>query len=549
MPLLITTIKDKMMNINKSFTFGKWQGCIGMLLLLSVGCTKKFEAFNTDPNRATEEMLKADNLTTGSYFKQMESNVFPIAQQPDFGDEVYQTMQNLQGDVWSGYMGASNNWFSNSNNTTYNLIPQWYGQAFNRGFVGIMPAWNSIKTEAQTASPQVYAVATIVKVEGMHRITDMYGPLPYLSFGNGALKNNYDSQKDVYFKFFDELNEAIAILTDFDTKSPGATVLAKYDYIFDGNVKSWIRFANSLKLRLATRIVYADAARAKLEAEAAVAHPIGVMTAATDIAALKHTTGLTYNHPLFIICENFGDIRMGANMESFLLGYADPRLPAYFKTGSDGLYHGIRTGITIANKADYSEGPFSRLNVVAGTSIVWMNPAEVYFLRAEGALRGWNMGSDAQTLYETGIRTSFTVSGVATGVDAYIANNTAKAAGYADPKNTSYSVPLGDMALSTITVKWNTTGTTEENLERIITQKWISMFPDGQEAWSEFRRTGYPKLFPVKVNNSNGLIPNTVRRIPFPSAEYQTNASGVAGAISLLGNPDNGGSKLWWDKK
>jgi hypothetical protein len=178
-----------------------------------------------------------------------------------------------------------------------------------------------------------------------------------------------------------------------------------------------------------------------------------------------------------------------------------------------------------------------------------MNPAEVYFLRAEGALRGWNMGGDAQTLYETGIRTSFTVSGVATGADAYIANNIAKAAVYTDPRNTSNNIAPGDAALSTITIKWNTAGTTEENLERIITQKWISMFPDGQEAWSEFRRTGYPKLFPVKVNNSNGLIPNTIRRIPFPSAEYQTNASGVAGAVSLLGNPDNGGSKLWWDKK
>jgi hypothetical protein len=67
--------------------------------------------------------------------------------------------------------------------------------------------------------------------------------------------------------------------------------------------------------------------------------------------------------------------------------------------------------------------------------------------------------------------------------------------------------PLARPYLSTITIKWNAAGTFDENLERIITQKWISMYPDGQEAWSEFRRTGYPKLFPVVVNNSGGKIP------------------------------------------
>jgi hypothetical protein len=77
------------------------------------------------------------------------------------------------------------------------------------------------------------------------------------------------------------------------------------------------------------------------------------------------------------------------------------------------------------------------------------------------------------------------------------------------------------------------------------------MFPDGQEAWSEFRRTGYPKIFPVVVNNSKGLISTSkqIRRIPFPATEYQTNSAGIAGAVSLLGGADNGNTNLWWDKK
>ncbi|MRG48317.1 SusD/RagB family nutrient-binding outer membrane lipoprotein [Chitinophaga sp. SYP-B3965] len=532
-------------------TFSTIQVSLLVLLLLGAGCTKNFKDYNTNPHQATDEQMQQDNLSTGSFFVQMQKNVFPIAQQPDFGDEVYQTSQNLVGDIYSGYMGATNNWYSGSNNTTYDLIPQWYGQAFSRAFLGIMPGWKAIRKVTETEAPQVYAMATIVKVEAMHRATDTYGPLPYLNFGNGALQNKYDSQKDIYYKFFDELDEAIAILTDFNTRNPTATALDKYDFIYKGNIRSWIKFANSLKLRLAIRIAYVEPAKAKEEAESAVNHPIGVMTDAADIAQLQHSSGLSYNHPLYIISENFDDIRMGANMESFLTGYNDPRLPKYFNAASDGLYHGIRNGITITNKADYAEGPFSKVNISATAPIVWMNPAEVYFLRAEGALRQWNMGSDAQTLYESGIRTSFAVNGVTANAADYYSNSTAIPAAYADSKRAGNNIASPNPTLlSTITIKWDVTATTEKNLERIITQKWIAMFPDGQEAWSEFRRTGYPKVFPVVVNNSKGLINTTlqIRRLPFAATEYQTNPAGVTDAAALLGGADNGGTPLWWDR-
>lgn len=538
------------MTIQTCFLSRKLQLCAAVMLVLVSGCTSEFEKWNTNPHQATEEMLQYDNLSTGSFFVQMQKNVFPIAQQPDFGDEVYQTMQNLAGDVYSGYMGASNNWYSGANNTTYALVPQWYGQAFSRAFVGIMAPWSSIKNTAGESLPQVYAMATIIKVEALHRTTDMYGPLPYLNFGNGALQNTYDSQRDIYYSFFDELNEAIDILTDFATRYPGVTSLASYDFVYNGNVVNWIKFANSLKLRLAMRLAYVDAAKAQAEAESAVSHSIGVFTDAADIANLQHVSNLSYNHPLYIICFNFDDTRMGANMESFLKGYNDPRLSRYFTTALDGDYHGIRNGITINNKADYANDDFSRLNITPDKAITWMNPAEVYFLRAEGALRGWNMGSDAQTLYEMGIRTSFAVNSISAGVDDYINDETSIPAGYTDPKNGANNVTLGSTILSTITIKWDAAADFETSLERIITQKWIAVYPDGQEAWSEFRRTGYPKIFPVVDNKSGGVISSTtqIRRLPFPQSEYQSNASGIAAAVSLLGGADNGNTPLWWDK-
>ncbi|MCC8408566.1 SusD/RagB family nutrient-binding outer membrane lipoprotein [Mucilaginibacter sp. UR6-1] len=522
--------------------------CIGLLLLHS-SCTKNFEDFNTNENQATEEMLQTDNLSTGSLIVQMEKNVFPIAQQPMFGDEVYQVMQNLAGDSYAGYMGTTNNFLSGANNTTYALVPGWYGQAFSRAFVGVMPAWKRIAKSAKTQTPEVYAIANIIKVEALHRTTDMYGPLPYVNFGETTSQGRYDSQKDIYDKFFDELDEAIEILTDFNTRFPTTKTLTSYDFIYGGNIPNWIKFANSLKLRLAMRIAYADPNKAKVEAEAAVSHKIGVMSSATDIAALQHSSSLVYNHPLFIIAnpDNFNDTRMGAVMDSYLNGLKDPRLPKYFNAASDGTYRGIRSGININNKATYASGTFSTLNIEASANITWFNPAEAYFLRAEGAIRGWNMGGTAQSLYEQGIKTSFELNSVSASADTYISNETNTPANYSDPRNGANSAS----ASSSITVKWNDAASFETKLERIITQKWIAVYPDGQEAWSEFRRTGYPKIFPVVVNNSQGQISTDVqiRRLPFPVNEYQNNRAGVNQGIALLGGNDNGGTKLWWDKK
>ena len=117
---------------------------------------------------------------------------------------------------------------------------------------------------------------------------------------------------------------------------------------------------------------------------------------------------------------------------------------------------------------------------------------------------------------------------------------------YTDPLNAANNAP----SPSSITIKWDEAATDEAKLERIITQKWIANFPEGQEAWSEFRRTGYPRLFPVVQNNSGGTISSTVqvRRLPFSQNEYNTNNAEVQKAIKLLSQPvDNGGTRLWWD--
>ena len=104
-------------------------------------------------------------------------------------------------------------------------------------------------------------------------------------------------------------------------------------------------------------------------------------------------------------------------------------------------------------------------------------------------------------------------------------------------------------AASTITPCWDDATNDEERLEKIITQKWIAGFPEGKNAWAEWRRTGYPKLFQIRQNNSQGVIPTElgVRRLPFIQDEVTNNPEGYAQAVQLLGGDDNGATRIFWD--
>jgi hypothetical protein len=214
-----------------------------------------------------------------------------------------------------------------------------------------------------------------------------------------------------------------------------------------------------------------------------------------------------------------------------------------------GQYKGIRQGIDISSKSTYEY--YSPVGTMYKTTnkLQIMTAAEVYLIRAEGTLRGWNMGgSTAQTYYEAGVKASFDQFGLS-GSEAYINDATSTFADYVDTHNAANNFT----ASSNVTIKWDEGATNELKLEKILTQKWIAMYPDGQEAWAEFRRTGYPKLIPVVVNNSGGEIITSefVRRVKYPSSEYDNNnAAVVKASATLVGTTvsgDKGGSRVWWD--
>ena len=509
--------------------------------LIFTSCTSKYDEWNVNPYEATEEQMNRDNLKTGSLFIQMEQNIMTCGKDKTGN---YQIIQGLAGDVYSGFMGATNNWKSGRNNTTYALAEDWYRAGFNESYQNIMNPWLSIKKVAETQSPGVYAMATIMKVEGMSRVTDMYGPIPYTKFGTGSLKVSYDSQKEVYYQFFNELDSAITTLTQLWKTNNLMTLMASNDFVYKGKIENWIKFGNSLRLRLAVRISEIDSDKAKNEGEAAINNEVGVMTKSSESAVLTQSSDLSFNNPLWEICNSFEDVRMGATIDSYMNGYNDPRIGKYFQVASDGKYHGVRNGIDIVTKQKYTNAPLSRLIFGQGGGMYWFNAAEVYFLRAEGALRGWNMNGTAKELYEGGIRCSFEQWG-AGDASSYITNATNVPANYEDKSGDDNSTN----AIGNITVAWYENAGTAEKLERIITQKYIATYPDGQEAWTEFRRTGYPRIFPNVVNYSGGTI-NTetqIRRLPYPQNEYENNTDNVNAALQLLGGADTGGTRLWWD--
>lgn len=511
---------------------------IGLLAIIPATSCKKMddELINSDKKK-----LPNGAYVPGSYLTGMMQSI--IKGCPQWWQQL---QQNLNADIYSGYMSTGTAFNNGVNNTNYFMMDGWNNFVANTPYDYVLNPWLDVKKETIDKEKELYALSLIIKVMAAHRLTDVFGPIPYTQLGTST-SPAFDSQETVYKAFFSELKTAVDILTDAEDKDPGIDQkkFAPYDVsTFGGDFKSWVQLANTLRLRLAIRISNADANWAQTEAEAAVNHKYGLLES-TPFAVLCGDCGAHY---LFTISRGWNDILLNADMECYLNGYKDPRAAKYALLATapadvKGKIKGIRNGIDVLNK-NYKG--YSLLNFNAADRIVLMTAAESYFLRAEGAIRNWNMKGSAQNFYEQGVTKSFDQYG-AGGVATYLTDDVLTATDYVDPVTPAYSASKP----STITIKWNDGDTFDKKLERIITQKWLAIFPDGQEAWSEFRRTKYPKLLPILVNNSNGDVPegSFIRRLPYPSYFSSSNPKGVSEAVSkYLNGADKMGTPLWWDK-
>ncbi|MDR6786594.1 hypothetical protein ABIE26_005220 [Pedobacter africanus] len=522
-------------------------------------CKKNFEDFNTGLSGLTDAQLNADYTKAIGPMKEVQKN---LINQTDW---IYQLQQNLNADVYSGYFMSPSS-YGGDNNTNYFMKDGWNDRIMINQLDDVMQKIrnfdDNIKVYPSTQFNHSRAVLTILGVIEAHKVSDQHGPVIYTKFGkpNADLSIDYDAQQAAYTAFFADLDDAINKLKAAENGGDEATMKGG-DLVYGGNAAKWIKLANSLRLRFAIRIRYADAAKAKIEGEKAL-NPAngGLIEANEDNAFINYGSA----HPIYNVINEWGDCRSGAPLGAILGGYSDPRLSKYMRPAADaavsGQYIGIRNGITLVDNDRYrsysmpiaASASGDYFSKTAGKAKL-LCAAETWFLKAEAATQNWANAGDVQVNYENGVKVSFDEWGVA-GATTYLADNTSKAKPYIDPKAAvagQNDVLAGSPYLSSITVKWDGAATAEQKLERIITQKWIATYPDGMEAWSEFRRTGYPKLFPVINNASGGTISTTafIRRLPFCTKFINSNPNGYARAVATLGGPDNGGTKLWWDKK
>ncbi|MEG1616731.1 MAG: SusD/RagB family nutrient-binding outer membrane lipoprotein [Bacteroidales bacterium] len=529
-----------------------------MLLLgsITLACTDHFEDINTDKSG-----IPTTDESTGET-KEPAIEYLALAQRAIYSDDtgpypiaawVLQVQSNLNVDIWSGYLASGTNFLGGINNQSYALVEGWNGYMFEywgrtMGQVKDMTASYDALPSPGKADKTVRAMGIVTRILASVRTVDMYGTLPYTSFG--GTEPAYDSMEEIYNHFFSELDEAVTLL-EAGENVPNAQ---DKDLFFGGNREKWLRLANSMRLRIALRIVKADPALAKQEAEKAIAQGGGMIVENTQNAGFNNSL----LNGLCVLAQGWGDTRMSADMESILTGYEDPRLPALFSK-NDGKYRGVRVGSVFSTNSGalYSSlGTAFPLGATYEKAPMYLfTAAETHFLLAEAALRGYAGAGSAEANYNNGITRSMEQWDVTdpNTINDYLNSD----ATFADWVSGNEQIANSVSAQSKVTPKFAAATSNEEKLEKIITQKWIAMFPAGSsEAWSEYRRTGYPRLIPpyrayslprIKVSYGPGEV-NNAKKVRLAQNEYDTNYTNVDKAVTAFFNGVDGlGTPVWWD--
>ncbi|WP_017258525.1 SusD/RagB family nutrient-binding outer membrane lipoprotein [Pedobacter arcticus] len=516
---------------------------LSALLMATVllSCTKNFEDLNTNKTKIST----VDNATLEYLFSAAQyRGVFGL-NTTNAGATSYQRFSHRYSDAQAQYFANTSQSAESDRNV---MVGSWldYGWVhfYSNANAQLSVVMEQTKDGGPLQDPIKHAIAKVWKVYMFMPVTDNFGAIPYFQAGNGETEVMYDSQEDIYNDFFKLLKEANATLSAY---SGPTKFFEKGDLIYGGDVKKWTKFCNSLWLRAAIRVSKKAPALGKQQAEAAVAAAGGMIITNADNAFMKVSSS-TPN--LTASISSFNEFRMSAAMESVLKGYNDPRLQKFFDPTSSGTYKGIRNGLSqvqlgiaqnaVANNSNINSSFGFANRGVAPWKI--FTASETLLLLAEAKLNNWNTGSlTVQTYYQQGIDASMAQWGVtdASVISTYKAGTTTPAALgdiYSTPGMVGTPVAFGS--------------TEPVQREQIATQKWLALYPYGQEAWAEVRRTGFPRLYP-RLNSDNidapASDPTSIKRLTYPPIEASSNANGLASGIAKLGGPDKVTTKLWWN--
>lgn len=560
-----------------------------------------YEKVISDEGVAEAIMALDDDIRTA------QTGVYGIRGGKDGGAPVahaYQFCYSLGPDNYVQYFCVPHYDFPYSNFTlrsTYDMCKGSIGgpgSGFSSAKLYIAPLLN---TEKIDSVPELKAIFLTLFNYSAIENADLFGPMPYEEFK--ALRDKspfkYNDVRTIYYGVKKNLDDAVACLKYYkDNRSEAykqelANVMYSYLTIVNDpysktweDMEPWIRFANSLKLRMAIHMSGIEPETAKTWAEEAVRD--GVITDVDNEVAI-YPVFSGKDHPLVEI-TGWSDAVMGASFLNLLENLDHPYMKYLFTKNSVGLarspqavegsscpattpansvYVGMRDGVAPGEGQAAANNPYCGYSMLdkaylaqTQAPLFLMKCSEVYFLLAEGALRGWNMGGTAKQFYEQGIRNASLESRSFTGnkynelVDDYLNVEAPKGIAYVDPQGLTPDMP----SVTKIGVKWNEGDSPEVKLEKIITQKYIASFPYSYESWVDLRRVGYPKLFPILgVADSDGTIKagdskvqtkeNIMRRIPWASDDPQTKEDIANTGLPALGEgaTDTQGQHLWWD--
>ena len=370
-----------------------------------------------------------------------------------------------------------------------------------------------IQKGQSAGSPNWSAVGRTMKSYVFSVMTDAMGALPYSQAlkGDSVLQPAYDTQQAIYTGLFTDLRTAV---TEYDAAAAApAGDRASFGFpngenLYGGDMTLWRKFANSLRLRLAIHLSNVDATKAATEAAAAVTS--GVFTDNADNATVMYLATSPNQNPIYedVHVGNRDDYGMSKTYVDSLLSWNDPRLPVFAQINRDTII-AARTYRGLPNGLNDGQGP--KLFYISRIGALWretpnapmplLTYSEVLFLEAEAAERGWIPGS-AATFYNGAIRASMEEYGIPdAAITAYLAD-------------------------SRVTYVPGATGLTQ-----IAYQKWVSLFMQGMESWTEVRRTQVPTIVP----GCKADFRHMPERLPYDDNEAVLNETNLGAAVSAQG--------------
>lgn len=518
---------------------------------LQVACTDKFDQINTDPTRASSTTFDPNLLLPSIQYNHVNSIT---------GYNGSILFQSMWVQLFSSTTSGAANYYSNgdkyvqSSNTTDYQQRTWSGSYNAASYAYEMEKLTTDKP----ALANLKNIAVIMQVLSLATITDVYGDIPYtqaLQGKAGVTLPAYDTQESIYKSLLTRLETATAAL---NTAAAGPTNDA---YVYKGDVAKWKKFGYSLMLKLAMRLVKADAATAKTYAEKAAA--AGVFTSLSDDAYLLADNANGYsngNGSALITPADVYQVRWSKTFIDFLKSTNDPRLSKVAEVPAAGLAAnqlmtggisdasvqvGLPNGYDLNGGAtDISKSPGYPGATGSGADVTpigkYSRPAFIYrsqsmpffvltyaeteLLLAEAVTRGFSVPGTAAAHYKNAVSAGVQMLsrfGAAAAIDA------ATADAYATAN------PLG----------------TANPLKQINEQYWATegTVLNFVEAWNNWKRSGFPVLTPVNYtgNFSNGAIP---RRQPYPTSEATLNTDSYKSAVGKLTGGDVWASRVWWDK-